>query len=151
MTFADSDETPVTVGAVKIPHSVGTQNMNGSGNRKNAKDNNMLIAIVEIPMARKATKQDAIDRAKKAAPTYVDLGQKGLIRKYFLNGDTSGGGVYLWESRQAAEAWYTTQWYDWIEERFGARPKLTMFDNYVVVDNLAAEVRIDGEAWAPAL
>ena len=111
----------------------------------------MLIAIVEIPMARKATKQDAIDRAKKAAPTYVDLGQKGLIRKYFLNGDVSGGGVYLWESREAAEAWYTNEWYDWIEERFGARPKLSFFDNYVVVDNLADEVRIDGANWNPAL
>jgi hypothetical protein len=74
-----------------------------------------------------------------------------LIRKYFLNGDVSGGGVYLWESREAAEAWHTNEWYDWIEERFGARPKLSFFDNYVVVHNLADEVRIDGANWNPAL
>ena len=106
----------------------------------------MLIAIVEIPMARKATKQDAIDRAKKAAPTYVDLGQKGLIRKYFLNGDVSGGGVYLWESREAAEAWYNDDWWPMMEKRFGVRPTLTYYDNHVIVDNPTDELRVEGKA-----
>ena len=39
---------------------------------------------------------------KVSAPTF--LGKKGLIRKYYLNGDEGGGGVYLWESKEAAEA-----------------------------------------------
>ncbi len=66
----------------------------------------MLIAIVEIPRpGLKATKEQAIEGGKKSAPTYVGL--KGLIRKDYVNGET--GGVYLWQSRAAADAWYTVE------------------------------------------
>ena len=61
-----------------------------------------------------------------------------------------GGGVYLWESRAAAEAWFNDEWWGWIEERFGARPTLTYFDHYVTVDNAAGEIRVDGVATAIA-
>ena len=104
----------------------------------------MLIAIVEIPTGKKATKDEAIARAKKSAPLYAGMRPKGLLRKDYLSGDEGGGGVYTWESREAAEAWYTPEWYDWIEERLGARPTLKMFDHYLTVDNVADEVRVEG-------
>ena len=63
----------------------------------------MFIAIVQIPVAKRS-KEQAIAAAEKSGPTF--LAAKGLIRKYYLNGDEGGGGVYLWESREAAEAWY---------------------------------------------
>jgi len=104
----------------------------------------MLIAIVEIPRAGgKASKEQAIEGGKKSAPTYVGL--KGLIRKDYLNGEEGGGGVYLWESREAADAWYTDEWWVWIEERFGAKPTLTYYDHYLTVDNDKGEVRVDGK------
>ncbi|MEQ1852656.1 MAG: hypothetical protein ABMA01_13830 [Chthoniobacteraceae bacterium] len=43
----------------------------------------------------------------KSAPTYRALADKGLLRKDYLNGDTGGGGVCYWTSREVAEAWYT--------------------------------------------
>ena len=69
----------------------------------------------------------------------------GLISKHYLNGQTGGGGIYIWESREKAEAWYNDDWWPWMEKRFGVRPTLIFYDNYVVVDNAAGEVRIDGE------
>lgn len=103
----------------------------------------MLIAIVQIPRAAtKPSKDASIAGAKASAPTYVGL--KGLIRKDYLNGEESGGGVYLWDSKEAADAWYTPQWYVWMEERFGVRPTLQVFDHYLTVDNAAGEVRVDG-------
>lgn len=105
----------------------------------------MLIAIVQIPRsAKKPSKEASIVGAKASAPTYFGL--KGLIRKDYLNGEESGGGVYLWESKEAADAWYTAQWYVWMEERFGVKPTLQYFDHYLTVDNAAGEVRIDGKA-----
>ncbi len=104
----------------------------------------MLIAIVEIPRpGGKASKEQAIEGGKKSAPIY--FGMKGLLRKDYLNGEEGGGGVYLWESREAAEAWYNDEWWVWIEERFGVKPKLTMYDHYLTVDNQAGEVRVDGQ------
>lgn len=105
----------------------------------------MFIAIVQIPI-EKRSKEDAVRAAKASAPTFTRA--PGLIRKYYLNGDQGGGGVYLWESRKAAEAWYDDDWWVRAEKTFGVRPKLTYYDNYVVVDNECDEVRVDGEPVA---
>lgn len=102
----------------------------------------MFIAIVEIP-GPKRSREQAIAGGKASAPTYA--GMKGLISKHYLNGDEGAGGVYIWESREAAEAWYTDAWWPWMEERFGVRPTLKFYDSHLVVDNAAGEVRVDGE------
>jgi len=103
----------------------------------------MFIAIVQIPI-EKRSKQDAVKAAKASAPTFRKA--PGLIRKYYLNGDSGGGGVYLWESRKAAEAWYNDDWRRRTEKSFGVGPVVTYYDNHVVVDNAAGEVLVDGEA-----
>lgn len=107
----------------------------------------MFIAIVQIPVSKRS-KEDAIAAGRKSAPTFV--GVKGLIRKHYLNGEAGGGGVYLWESREAAEAWYNDDWWVRMEKGFGVRPKLTYYDSDVVVDNEAGEIRIEGAPVAVA-
>lgn len=102
----------------------------------------MIIAIVTIPTGSKRTKDEAIAGAKMSAPTYV--GMKGLIRKDYLNGEDGGGGVYVWESKEAADSWYNDDWWPMMEKRFGVRPTLTYYEHYVTVDNAAGEVRVDG-------
>ena len=104
----------------------------------------MFVAIVQIPVAKRS-REVAIDAARKSAPTYTALGAKGLVRKYYINGDAGGGGVYLWESEAAARAWYTPDWEKQMEARFGVKPTVTDYDNHVVVDNEAGKVRIEGE------
>lgn len=104
----------------------------------------MFIAIVLFPRDEKRPRDVAIEGAKKTAQTYRDLAAKGLIRKDYLNGDAAAGGVYLWETREAAEAWYTDDWWVRMEKQFGAKPTLQYFDHYVSVDNAADGVFIDG-------
>mgnify|MGYP007115340221 FL=1 len=109
----------------------------------------MVITIVQIPRSGpKPDKATSIEGAKKSAPLYCEV--KGLIRKDFLNGEECGGGVYLWESREAAEAWFNDEWWGWIEDRFGARPTLTYFDHYLTVDNKSGDIRVDDEPIAIA-
>ncbi len=102
----------------------------------------MFIAIVQIPMTKRP-KQAAVDAAAKSAPTYTALGAKGLLKKYYLNGEAGGGGVYLWESEAAARAWYTSDWAKRMEAAFGAKPAVTYYNNHVIVDNEAGEVRVE--------
>lgn len=100
----------------------------------------MVITLVQFP----GTKKD-IETAIKAgeASTSTYLGIDGLLYKYYLNGDQGGGGVYVWESKEKADAWFNDDWWPMMESRFGVRPTLTYFDNHVVVDNVLNEIRID--------
>ena len=98
----------------------------------------MITAIVRFPL----TPGTSLDAAKalfeQSAPNYEGL--PGLIRKYYLydegrDGQPTGGGVYLWQSREAAEAVYSEDWKNTIAERYGTRPEVAYFDSPVIVDN----------------
>ncbi len=103
--------------------------------------NCIVVVQFDLPMR---TEEQAIKGGTATAPVYRALGQKGLIRKDYLNGETGTGGVYLWESRDAAEAWFTEARVNELTQRFGARPRLTWYDTHVTVDNVNHETRVNG-------
>ena len=105
----------------------------------------MFIAIVQIPIGKRS-KEEAIKSGTASGPKF--FGIKGLIRKYYLNGDAGSGGVYLWESREAADAWYNDAWWRRMETNFGVRPTVTYYDSDVTVDNIDHELRVEGKAVA---
>ena len=101
------------------------------------------IVVVQFPLDKR-TEEQAIAGGTSSAPTYRKLAKNGLIRKDYLNGETGTGGVYLWESREKAEAWFTPERMQIQTEKFGAIPTLTWYDTHVTVDNMKEEVRING-------
>ena len=105
------------------------------------------IVVVQFDLPKR-TEEQAIKGGTGTAPIYRDLGQRGLIRKHYLNGETGTGGVYLWESRGAAEAWFTEERLADLTGRFGIRPRLTWYDTHVTVDNLQGETQVNGKAIA---
>ena len=107
------------------------------------------IVVVQFDLPKR-TEEQAIKGGTGTAPIYRGLATKGLIRKDYLNGDAGTGGVYLWENRQAAEAWFTDAKIAELTERFGARPRLTWYDTHVTVDNVKGETRVSQSAQASA-
>src|SRR3954470_13098488 len=108
----------------------------------------MFIAIVQIPMTKRP-RDAAVDAARQSAPTYTALGAKGLVRKYYLNGEAGGGGVYLWESEAAARARRCRSAREGRAEGGGVAappPPATYYDTHVVVDNEAGKVKVEGES-----
>src|SRR2546426_10194617 len=97
----------------------------------------MTTAIVQFELAPALTLDEATRRFETSAPKYQNLA--GLIRKYYIRSEDgrTAGGVYLWESRQAAERVYTGEWRERVEKLYGAKPTISWFDSPVVVDNLA--------------
>jgi len=94
----------------------------------------MITAIVRFRLAQGTTCEDAKAMFEKSAPNY--RGVPGLVRKYYLYGDDkTGGGVYLWSSREAAERFYSDSWKSMIAQRYGAQPEITFYDTPVIVDN----------------
>jgi hypothetical protein len=57
--------------------------------------------------------------------------------------DGTGGGVYLWQSREAAGALYDGAWRAMIRERYGADPSVRYFATPVIVDNVIGDIQID--------
>ena len=80
------------------------------------------------------TRDGAKAMFEKSAPNY--RGVPGLVRKYYLYGDDrTGGGVYLWNSREAAERFYSEAWKSMIAQRYGAQPDIIFYETPVIVDN----------------
>ena len=79
----------------------------------------------------------------ETAPKYREV--KGLIRKYYLLSEDGGiaGGVYLWQSRAAAERLYTDDWKEFIMQKYGTKPSVTYFASPVIVDNLMGRIIMD--------
>jgi hypothetical protein len=93
----------------------------------------MITAIVNFPLPADVDLEKARELFEGSAPKYDGLA--GLVRKYYLFGHGKGGGVYLWESRDAADAVYTAEWRAMIKDRYGAEPEITYFESPVIVDN----------------
>ncbi len=93
-----------------------------------------VVVIVRFDLPAEMSAGEAAQLFEASVPRYQ--GVDGLIRKYYLlDQDRSGGGCYLWESREKAEAFYGDEWRSGIEARFGNSPVLTYFDAPVIVDN----------------
>jgi hypothetical protein len=98
----------------------------------------VITAIVRFPLPAAVTADQYREMCRHAAPDFRK--PAGLLSKQFLLAEDGrgGGGVYLWESREAAEAFYTAGFRAIIRERFGVEPQITYFETPVVVDNRAA-------------
>jgi len=69
----------------------------------------------------------------------------GLIRKYYFISEDGmkAGGIYLWESRAAADAVYTEDWKAFVRGKYGSDPNLVFLNCPVIVDNASDEILID--------
>ena len=96
----------------------------------------MITTLVQFQMSTPITIEDATRRFESSAPKYQNL--PGLIRKYYIRSEDgrAAGGIYLWESRQAAEKVYSGEWRARVEKLYGGKPVITWFDSPVIVDNL---------------
>ena len=103
----------------------------------------MITALVQIKLPEPMAKDKAKDVFAGTAPKYREV--TGLIRKYYLISEdrATAGGVYLWESREAAERLYTDDWKIFILQKYGTMPSVTYFDSPVIVDNLVGKIIMD--------
>ena len=100
----------------------------------------MITAVVNFDLPHDITLADAAERFRGTAPKYRDV--PGLIRKHYLfNEDLhKGGGAYVFETREQAEALFDDVWIARIKDTYGAAPTITYFETPVVVDNVAGKI-----------
>ena len=98
---------------------------------------NTITTVVQFRLPQPISLDEATRRFESSAPKYRNV--PGLIRKYYLRAEDgrTAGGVYLWESRAAAEATYSTEWREQVAKLFGVAPEITWVDTPGSVDNAA--------------
>ncbi len=103
----------------------------------------MITAIATFRLPKRLTVDEARSIFQSTAPRYQ--AQPGLVRKYYVLSEDgmTAGGVYLWQSRKAADALYTDAWRDFVTEKYGAAPQLVYMETPVIVDNTAQQILVD--------
>ena len=98
---------------------------------------NTITTVVQFRLSQPISLEEATRHFESSVPNYRNL--PGLIRKYYLRAEDgrTAGGVYLWESRAAAEAAYSKEWREHVTRVFGGAPEITWFNTPVIVDNAA--------------
>jgi hypothetical protein len=103
----------------------------------------MITAIVQFKVPAGTTREQVFENMHKAAPRFQ--GMPGLIRKTFLFDQARGigGGVYTWESRDAAEKVYAEggPWRTSIRTIYGVDPDIAIYETPVIVDNTVDEIQ----------
>jgi hypothetical protein len=103
----------------------------------------MITALVQFKLPHPLAREQAREIFSSTAPKYRNM--SGLVRKYYilsLDGQT-GGGMYLWHSREDADRVYTDDWKQFIFGKYGALPTVTYFETPVIVDNISGEIVTD--------
>ena len=104
----------------------------------------MITAIVQYKLPPQIGPAACAAHFRAIAPGFRDV--PGLIRKQFIYAEDGwAGGVYLWETRAAAEAFYAGPWRDGIRERYGMDPQIKFFETACITDNAAGAVLLP--AW----
>ncbi len=95
----------------------------------------MIVAIVQFDLVTPVSLAEAQGMFESSAPKYQKL--PGLVRKYYIRSEDgrTAGGVYLWESRAAADAVYSGEWRERVAKLYGSAPRVSIFDSPVIVDN----------------
>lgn len=103
----------------------------------------MITTVVEFDLPVTLNRDEAREVFRSTAPIY--LGCPGLIFKTYILGSDGrkAGGVYVWDSREAAERAYDDAWRARVRQRYGVDPTVKYFDTPVIVDNRAARIVVD--------
>jgi hypothetical protein len=105
----------------------------------------MLTAIVQYKLPSHIDHAACAAHFRTIAPDFRTV--PGLIRKQFIYAEDGwAGGVYLWETRAAAEAFYTGPWLDGIRERYGMDPDIKFFETACITDNAMGAVLLPDAA-----
>lgn len=101
----------------------------------------MITSITRFPLPPGLGREAIVEDIQRTIAVYRDC--PGLIRKYIgIDLDQGHGmGIYLWEDRASADAYYRVAMAK-MKEQLGVEPEVNFLDTPVVVDNANGEVII---------
>ena len=103
----------------------------------------MITEIVRFTLPEDMPRARVLELFEATIPRWQD--RPALIRKQYLYDPATrtGGGIYLWETLEAAKAAHDDAWCDLAESLYGSRPTFVYFETPLVIDNAAGTVLRD--------
>jgi hypothetical protein len=101
----------------------------------------MIVEVVEFKYPDGWTREQIVADARTTVPRW--RGNSELIRKHYVmseDGSGTGGGIYIWPSKEAAQRGHNAEWLANIKARTGTTPSIRYFDLTMIVDNEAGTV-----------
>lgn len=97
-----------------------------------------VVVIVKVPKPWYAPDTLVVRKMRAALPQYQRI--PGLTYKIFSIARPGGefGGIYLWQDRASAEAWFNPAWYRRVKTERGVDANVRMFDTPRIFDNLSS-------------
>jgi hypothetical protein len=98
----------------------------------------LVAVVVKIPIPPKIDCARLESGMAKTVPEFQAL--PGLVRKYYtVSDDQKFGGIYLWASRQAAEAHFNGDWRAKMARLYGSPPEAVYFAVPIVIEGPASQ------------
>ncbi len=97
----------------------------------------MITAIVLYDLPPSIGVEECRAHFREIAPDFLRV--PGFLRKQFIcsRDGSVAGGVYMWETQEAAERFYSGDWLTGIRDRYGNEPRITYFETLAVADKAA--------------
>jgi heme-degrading monooxygenase HmoA len=113
-----------------------------AGATAGAEEGSAVATLVTIPTPAGLGRDRLVAEFRAALPAYQKVA--GLKRKYFIiTDDGRFGGIYLWESQAAAQAWFSTAWHARVKKTYGADGAIEWFDTPILLPSKLADNRIE--------
>lgn len=95
----------------------------------------MISELVWFDLPAGIRREEVVDGMREVAPHW--RANPDLIRKTFLYDPGRGrtGALYLWKTREAADAAHGEAWQQRVREKYGSVPTREFFETPLVVDN----------------
>jgi heme-degrading monooxygenase HmoA len=105
-----------------------------------------VVAMVRVPKPWYAPRALIVRRMRDTQAQYAAL--SGLRFKAYSFERASGdfGGVYLWQDRAAAEAWFNTAWFERVRRERGVEGQVLLLDAPVTVDTAPGGPAADADS-----
>jgi Putative mono-oxygenase ydhR len=94
----------------------------------------MITAIVLYDLPASIGLEECRAHFASIAPQF--MGVPGFLRKQFICSSDGrvAGGVYMWQTRAAAERFYNGPWLNGIVDRYGNAPTIQYFETVALAD-----------------
>jgi hypothetical protein len=94
----------------------------------------MITAIVFYDLPPSIGLEECRAHFSEIAPDFLKI--PGFLRKQFIcaRGGKIAGGVYMWETQDAAERFYSGEWLTGVRNRYGTEPRITYFETVALAD-----------------
>lgn len=99
----------------------------------------MHTVVVTYILPRPTPRAEVMEKFKASEKRFRSVPH--LIRKYYCYDEANhtGHSVYLWESKPAADAFFSKEFVDAFRQSFGTTPEFLGVDTLMIVDNAVGE------------